>query len=382
VTVVTIEAARAAAVARLVREGIPAGQAETASQICLEAELWGRRTHGFIHLRRNLIQYHAADDRREALHLLRETPVSALVDGGFQFSYTVHETAVTLTIEKAQTSGLAIVGARNAGASGPLGYYTRRMAEAGLVGIAMNTAPATVVAPGGVEPLLSTNPLSIAVPRRDGVPLLLDMSTSTVPFNLIALAQRNGIPLPEGVAVDLAGAPTTDPNRTVDEQGRGRLLPFGGYKGFGLAFMIELLCGASMGGPVGREKLTPFVHEPSHFTGLYLAYRPDLFVDRDEFDERVDRLVGDIKSSQRAEGVSEIRLPGESSERRRAETLARGTVDLEDATWAFLTEQTAVRSQESVGESGRSASASRRVGKGRCQSQETRSLNSDSTLDV
>ena len=336
--VVTIEEAREAAVDRLVRGGVPADQAEVGARICLEAELWGRRTHGFIHLRRNLIQHHAADDRRQPLRIVRETPVSALVDGGFQFSYVLHETATSLTIEKARTSGLAIVGARNGGASGPLGYYTRRMAEAGLVGIAMNTAPTSVVPLGGVEPLLSTNPISIAVPRRDGSSLLLDMSTSAIPFNLIALAQRNGIPLPEGVAVDLVGAPTTDPHRTVDEAGRGRLLPFGGYKGFGLAFMIELLCGASLGVPLGREKVTPFVHEPSHFSGLYLAYRPDLFVERAEFDERVDRLVEDIKTSQRAEGVAEIRLPGEASERRRAETLARGTLELEDATWEFLHE--------------------------------------------
>lgn len=336
--VVNTAEALAAAVARLVRDGVPPDQAETAARICLEAELWGKKTHGFIHLRRNLIQWHAADDRRSALRVLRETPVSALVDGGFQFSYTLHETAMTLAIEKARTSGLALVGARNGGASGPLGYYTRRMAEADLVGIAMNSAPAMVVPPGGVEPMLSTNPLSIAVPRRGGPPLLLDMSTSAVPFNLIALAQRTGVPLPLGVAVDLDGTPTTDPNRTVDETGRARLLPFGGYKGFGLAFMIELLCGASLGTPLGQEKIQPFIHEPAHFNGLYLAYRPDLFVERAEFDERVERLVTDIRQSRRAEGVAEIRLPGEESERRRQATLARGTLELEDATWDFLNE--------------------------------------------
>lgn len=336
---VRIDEARAAAVARLVHAGVPTEQAETAVRICLEAELWGKTTHGFIHLRRNLIQWRAADDRRSALRVLRETPVSALVDGGFQFSYTIHETAASLTIEKARASGLAIVGARNGGASGPLGYYTRRMAEAGLVGVAINSAPAMVVPPGGVEPLLSTNPLSVAVPRRAAAPLLLDMSTSAVPFNAIALAQRHGIPLPEGVAVDLDGAPTTDPSRTVDETGRARLLPFGGHKGFGLAFTIELLCGASLGTPLGREKIQPFIHEPAHFTGLYLAYRPDLFVERAEFDARVERLVADLKGSRRAVGVDEIRLPGEESERRRQAALARGTVALEDATWAFLNER-------------------------------------------
>lgn len=335
---VPIEEARAAAVARLVRGGVPQEQAETAARICLEAELWGRKTHGFIHLQRNLIQYRAADDRRTDLRIQRVTLCSALVDGGFQFSYTLHETAVGLLIEKAKTTGLAMVGARNGGASGPLGYYTRRIAEAGFVGVAMNSAPSMVVPPGGVEPMLSTNPISFAIPRRDAPPLVLDMSTSAVPFNMVALAQRNGIPLPLNVAVDENGEVTTDPARAVDSTGRARLLPFGGYKGFGLAFMIELLCGATLGMEVGREKLHEFIHEPSHFNGLYLAYRPHLFVTREEFDDRVERLIGDIKASRRAEGVTEIRLPGEASEQRRQKALARGTLELEDATWAFLQE--------------------------------------------
>ncbi|MCC6178598.1 MAG: Ldh family oxidoreductase [Chloroflexi bacterium] len=336
--VVRIEEARAAAAERLVRGGVPRDEGETAARICLEAELLGKKTHGFIHLRRNLIQYEAGADRRRELRVMRETPVSALVDGGFHFSYTIHDLAARLTIEKATTSGLAIVGARNGGASGPLGYYTGRMAEAGLVGIALNSAPSMVVPPGGVEPLLSTNPLSVAIPRRTAPPLVLDMATSAISFNAIALAQRNGVPLPIGAAVDPEGVPTTDPAQTVDETGRARLLPFGGYKGFGLAFAIELLCGASLGTEIGGEKIQPFIHEPAHFCGLYLAYRPDLFVEREVFDNRVERLVADVKASRRAPGVSEIRLPGEASERRRAEAVARGTIDLEDATWAFLAE--------------------------------------------
>ena len=333
---VRIEEARAAAVARLVRDGVPQPEAEIAARICLEAELWGKRTHGFIHLRNNLIQYHAADDRRGELRIERETPSSALVDGGFHFSYHLHHTAMSLAIEKARVTGLAMVGARNGGASGPLGYYTHLAAEAGLVGIACNSAPATVVAPGGTRAILSTNPLSVGVPRRDAPPLILDMATSAGTFNLLVLAQRTRTPLPPGVAVDADGAPTTDPFAAVDEIGRPRLLPFGGHKGFGLAFMIELLCAAGLDTPVGEEKRTPFIHEPAHFTGLYLAYRPDLFVPREEFNDRVDQLVRDVKASAAGPDVV-VRLPGEESQRRRARLLERGSLDLDDATWEFLT---------------------------------------------
>ena len=333
---VPIEEARAAAVARLVRDGVPAPEAEIAATICLEAELRGKRTHGFIHLRNNLIQYHAADDRRRDLTIERETPSSALVDGGFHFSYSLHQTAMSLAIKKARVTGLAMVGARNGGASGPLGYYTQLAAEAGLVGIACNSAPVSVVPPGGTRAILSTNPLSVGVPRPGGPPLILDMATSAGTFNLVVLAQRTGTPLPAGMAVDAAGEPTTDPFAAVEATGRPRLLPFGGHKGFGLAFMIELLCGASLGTPIGEEKRAPFIHEPAHFTGLYLAYRPDLFVPREEFDDRVAQLVRDVKASAADPNVV-VRLPGEESQRRKARVLERGSLELDEATWEFLT---------------------------------------------
>lgn len=335
---VPIDEAKAAAVARLVGDGVPAPEAEIAATICLEAELWGKRTHGFIHLRNNLIQYHAADDRRSELRIERETPSSALVDGGFHFSYHVHHTAMSLAIDKARATGLAMVGARNGGASGPLGYYTQLAAEAGVIGIAINSAPAVVVAPGGTRAILSSNPLSVGVPRTGGPPLVLDMATSAGTFNLVVLAQRTGAPLPAGVAVDASGAPTTDPFAAVEESGRPRLLPFGGHKGFGLAFMIELLCGAGLGTPIGEDKRTPFVHEPSHFTGLYLAYRPDLFVPREEFDAGVEQLIRDVKASA-ATPDAIVRLPGEESQRRKARLLERGALDLDEATWEFLTQQ-------------------------------------------
>jgi ureidoglycolate dehydrogenase (NAD+) len=113
-------------------------------------------------------------------------------------------------------------------------------------------------------------------------------------------------------------------------------LPFAGYKGFGLAFMIEMLCDASLGTPIGNSKIEPVIHQPAHFNGLYLAYRPDLFVDREVFDVQVEQLINDTKNSQKAPGVTEIRLPGDESQRLKAQILAKGEIEIEDSTYDFL----------------------------------------------
>ena len=333
---IAIDELMALGLAKMRRNHIPDDEAVIAAPIYLEAELWGKHTHGFRHLYNNLIQYREGANRRGDLTVQRETPVSALVDGGFHFPYYIHHRAMQLAIAKAQISGLALIGARNGGASGLLGYYSQMAAEAGLVGVVINSAPSTVVPPGGIVPMLSTNPLTIGIPRQAQPPLILDMATSAATFNQILVAQRDHTQLPEGVAVDLTGKPTTDPFATVDSSNRPRLLPFAGYKGFGLAFMIEMLCDATLGTPVGNAKIEPMIHQPAHFNGLYFVYKPDLFVDRAVFDAQVAQLVADIKAGERAPDVDEIRLPGEVSQHRKAEALARGTVDIEDATHAFL----------------------------------------------
>jgi len=322
--------------AKMARNDIPQAEAEIANPIYLEAELWGKATHGYRHLHNSLLQYERGADRRTELTIQRDTPVSAMVDGGFHFPYYIHHTAMTLAIAKAQTSGLAMVGARNGGASGLLGYYSQLATEAGLVGVVVNTAPSVVVPPGGLIPMLSTNPLTIGVPRPGLPPIILDMATSAGTFNQILVAQRDHTALPAGMAVDAQGQPTTDPFLAVDAINRPRILPFAGYKGFGLAFMIEMLCDASLGTPVGYSKIEPVLHQPAHFNGLYLVYRPDLFVEREVFDAQVAQLMTDIKNSQPKEGASPIRLPGEVSQQRKAEILERGNLEIEDTTYEFL----------------------------------------------
>lgn len=332
----TIEEATQLAVERLERAGIPSEQARIAAPLYLEGELLNRPSHGLRHLYNNVKQYEAGAERRTPLAVLKDTPVSALIDGGYQHAYYVHSTAMHKVIEKANNSGMGMVACRKSGGSGILGYYTRTIAEAGLIGIAFNTSPAVVVPHGGKRAMLGTNPLSIAIPRRIAPPIILDMATSAGTFNQIMLGRITGKPLPEGMALDENGLPTTDPQVALDENGRGRILPMAGHKGFGLAFAIEILVAAGAGGAIGLQ--TGSVMNPDYFSGLYLAYRPDLFISREEFDDKVEKLITDTKAVERVPGVDEIRIPGEESARRRAANLARGYIEIEEATYNMLKE--------------------------------------------
>jgi L-2-hydroxycarboxylate dehydrogenase (NAD+) len=322
------------AIAKMVRHGVDREEAEIAAPIYLEGELCNRPSHGLRHMRNNLEQFRLGADRRAPLQILNETPVSALVDGGFHHAYFVNHTALQLVIKKAGLTGLAMVAVRKSGGSGILSYYTRAIAEAGFIGLALANAPASVVPSGGLEPLISTNPISVGIPRRSAAPILLDMATSAGTFNQILQAQVSGQPLPEGIALGPDGQITTDPNSALNEHGRPRLLPLGGYKGFGLGLVIELLTAAGSGGSLGRQE--GYVHSPDYFHGLFLAYRPDLFVSLDEFDRRVEQFVADLYSIAPVPGSNGPRLPGDETNRQRAEALARGNIEIEEATYQFL----------------------------------------------
>jgi LDH2 family malate/lactate/ureidoglycolate dehydrogenase len=186
-----------------------------------------------------------------------------------------------------------------------------------------------------VTPLLSTNPLTIGIPRPGQAPLILDMATSAGTFSQVMMAQRDHTPLPAGVAVDPQGHPTIDPFKAVDEANRPHLLPFGGYKGFGIELMIELLCDACLGTPSGKSKLRAGL-DPIVDNGLYLAFLPDLFVERAVFDAQVSQLIADLHDSSKGAGSSEVRLPGEESQQRKAALLRTGTIEIEELLYEFL----------------------------------------------
>lgn len=327
---ITIERLREQILEILGSHGVPEAEARVGAEMCVDAEMRGRRSHGVRLLRNVVTEYAAGADRRGDLRVDNETSVSARVDGGFHLSWFVHREAVDIAIRKATTHGIGLVSVRKAGVSGALGYLVERIAAAELVGVAFNSTPATVVAPGSGTPFLGTNPLAFAVPRENQPPLVLDMATSTIAFNELRRRNTLGLELPAGAVVDRDGSPTTDPTEAIDPvSGRGRILPFGGHRGFGLALMVELLVSAGVTGRAGDLKRGEVIAEPEDFGGLYLAYRADLVGDPAAAQVATSGLLADLVAAG-------CRLPGESSREAREAALVRGEVELDADAAAVL----------------------------------------------
>jgi len=295
----------------------------------LRAEMRGIDTHGVYFLKLLSERIDARMIRvPTVLHVVREDETTALLDGGNGLGQVAAHRAMSLAIQKARQFGTGLVLVRNTNHIGILAFYSVMAAQQGMVGVVLcNSAPS--MSPwGGAEPFFGTNPLSIAIPGEGSDPIVLDMSSSIVARGKIRRAQRMKEPIPLGWALDENGQPTTDPDAAL----KGTLLPIGGPKGYGLAFMIDILTGMLSGshyGPAVRS-----FHELSGPTGigvLTLALDIERFMPLAQFKERLASYTGSLRKVRRAKGVSRIYLPGEIELEKEKKSLEEG-IELSDST--------------------------------------------------
>jgi L-2-hydroxycarboxylate dehydrogenase (NAD+) len=313
----------------LIRAGLSAEDAATITEVYLEAELWGRKSHGFRLIPWTLEQM--KDRKIGEITIEQETPVSALLDGGNRHGCVVAHRAMTRAIDKARQLGMGVIGIHNAGNIGMAGYYVKLASDHGLNGIVMAHTPALVVPYGGADSILGTNPLAIGIPAQP-YPIILDMATSAVGFHHVMMAQATGQPLPPGSALDKYGRPTRNPDQAVEDG--IHFLPFGGYKGSGLSLMIEILAGCWTNSLVGAEKTGEI--RSDFFGSLFIAMQPELLLPRHQFDAKIQLLMERIKTSKPAAGFTAIRLPGERGQQNRESLLKAGRLELDAATAAYL----------------------------------------------
>ncbi|MFZ5817294.1 MAG: Ldh family oxidoreductase [Bacillota bacterium] len=299
----------------LQRAGVPAGDAEEVARHLLFAELRGVSSHGLCRLPLYLQRLEAGGmERRAEPEIVRECPVSALVDGHNGLGQVVARRAAELAARKAKAAGMAAVAVRNSNHCGCLAYYTLPMAEEGLIGFATTNAMATMPPHGGAEPFLGTNPISLAAPAGYNAPFVLDMAASQAARGKILSAAQAGREIPEGWALSRSGEPTTDPLEAL----QGLVLPMAGPKGSALAFMVEILAGILPGALVGPA----IPREPGEAQGVghfFLALRPDLFLPVEEFRRRMDRMMGQARQVRPLPGEKGVLLPGEIERLRTAE---------------------------------------------------------------
>ena len=311
--------------------GCSAENAAGAADVFLEADLRGIGLQGLDHAFTMLDDLkHGAIDGQGRPELVREGVATALVDGHRGPGQPGAVFATEVAIRKAREAGVAAVGLTNGADIYMIGYYAELMARAGLVGLVFSAAPSLVHAHGGVERRLGTNPLAIAVPTAGAEPVVLDMATSALSGSRIRQAAYHGETVPPGMGVGPDGAPTT----AAAAIEKGAIAPLAGHKGFGLSLCVALLAGPLTGGEVGTAIegwLGPGGRQGRR-GHLFVAIDPAAFGEPAAFLAAVSGYITEIKGSRKAPGVDAIRVPGERTLARRAQSLAEG-VEVLEATW-------------------------------------------------
>jgi len=288
--------------------GYDAEEAYILADHAIDAALCGYEYSGLAKLL-NIPEHRRFKQPRRAMRIVRETEVSVLYDGGNTVGMLAMYRAARAAIAKAATRGFAVVGVTDSWMSGRSAYYVEMIAKADLIGIHTAGSGRAVAPPGGSRPALGTNPIAFGLPSSRG-PIVFDMGTSAFMGTDLAYRERMGQRLPEGVAIDPEGQPTCDPTLAR----AGALLPFGGYKGFGLAFIVQAL------GLLASPAL-----DPENDDGyLFLVFKPDLLAGLDGFKQQLSALIDRLKATPRQPGVSEIRMPGERAFRSREKGLRDG----------------------------------------------------------
>ena len=243
--------------------------------------------------------------------------------------------AIEMGLEVARDTGLCAVTVGNSTHHGATGCYTLAAASQGCAALGMTNADAIVAPHGGIKPFLGTNPVSVAVPVQGGRPMVLDMATSSVPLNRVLLRRATGAPLPPEVALDAEGAMTVDPFKAA------ALMPLGGvgfgYKGAGLAVMVDILCSAFTGMLHGA-RLPSFsaddVHRPARLGHFFIVFAPDAFQPGDGFQARMAEFLDDLRA-QPARPGERVMAPGDPEWAAWDDRAAHG-LPIDAATWEDL----------------------------------------------
>jgi LDH2 family malate/lactate/ureidoglycolate dehydrogenase len=297
--------------------GMPEDNAETTADILSWADLHGVDSHGlsmipgYDRLRRSGRANMEAQPR-----IVKETPVSALVDGNGGLGHVPAHFAMQVAIDKAKQIGMAITAVRNSAHFGATGYYTIMAAKEGLIGIGCTSASSVQVAPTfGKEAKLGTDPWSFAAPTADGPPFLLDMATTTVAAGRIRNKANEGLPCPPGWVLNKEGLPSTDPLE-AREKG-GFLTSLGGspetssYKGYGLAAMVNILGACLPGATLITDPRRATMTGGNDIGHCFIAIDPELFRDREEFAADVTRFCDDLRATKPVDPAQPVMVAGD-----------------------------------------------------------------------
>jgi len=299
---------------------VPPADAEVVSAALVDADLRGLGTHGAVRL--TLYSQLFRDglvNPRPRVRLLSESSAHVLLDNDYGLGFLGSVKAMNLCVQMAAKTGVAMAGVRNSSHFGAAGYYALMAAERNLVGFAASNSYPVMAPPGANTPVHGNNPFAFAFPGGKRFPIVVDMATSVASQGKIKQYANEGKPIPLGWAYDREGRPTEDPRNFF------LLAPFGegGYKGYGLALAMDVLAGVLTGSFFAQGFVSgPGSRGCGHF---FLAFDPQRFLPLDEYRQRTDEMIAQMKKASPGEGAQgEIHHPGERGFLRKNKWLREG----------------------------------------------------------
>lgn len=288
--------------------GVPAAAAAQVAGSLVQTSLWGIDSHGIALLPHYLRRLRAGSiEARPVMRFAATGPCTGTLDGGHGLGIVVCHRAMAEAIQMAKTSGVGVVGCFHSTHCGAIGLYGRQAARESLVGVAFTHSDAFVAPHGGKTAFLGTNPICITVPSEEGEPVCLDMATSATTMNRMINARREGRPLPNDVALNRSGEPTTD------AQAVAALLPMAEHKGYALAFLIDILCGPLNGMPFGARIPAMYgdVAERRSLGSLMMAIDPKRFAGGASLAADVAQMAAEARRQPSAVPGAGVLVPGD-----------------------------------------------------------------------
>jgi L-2-hydroxycarboxylate dehydrogenase (NAD+) len=302
--------------------GVPKADAEQAADVLASADLRGIDSHGVARLTSYFdLLSEGLINPTPKIKVLRSTLSTATVDGDNGLGLVVGPQANKIAMDMAEKAGSGWVSICNTNHYGIAGYYVLQALKRDMIGWAMTNSTKLVTPLWGAERMLGTNPIAIAFPGKDEPPIVIDMATCAAAYGKIEMARRRGHPIPQGWGIDNQGRGTTNPDDIV---AGGALLPLGsdrergGHKGYGLAIMVDVLCGA-LGGANWGPFTPPFALRqeiPARSVGkgighFFGAMRIDGFIEADEFKRQIDDFIRTFRATKPAPGTNGPLIPGD-----------------------------------------------------------------------
>lgn len=304
----------------LATAGVSKEDGALVAECLLNANLSGIDSHGVVRLAHYVRRLsNGTIQAKPTLHFEQTAPSMGIMDGGDGLGHVVTHHATTRAMEMAKECGTGVVSIRNSSHFGMAGYYIKRMAEAGFIGISMTDTDALLVPFGARKAFFGTNPIAIGFPTN-GIPVILDMATTSVPYGKIALAAVEGRSIPAEWALDADGNPTTDPKQLAG------LHPIAGPKGSGLAMIIDIFCSILSGMPWGPHinKMYGEMDQPRQLGHFILAMDVNRLMPVERFKAYLGEMLTEFGALPTAQGFDKVYYPGEIEGMRREERRAKG----------------------------------------------------------